>query len=150
MRSAWCSQEIGTHAVSLQCAFEYVLSGAQDGGKPYRTTGTCRVEGDPVGRLLRADHQSSGASLRRLSYFSVLLLPALVGSLPVCALRSRGLSRRRSGAADSADLKNPLQKMRVACDGRRSECRLPRFKFYWRQKGDLHKNCQVCGIQFCC
>jgi hypothetical protein len=129
-RSASCNPEIGTHAVSLPYVFEYVLSGVRDGGKPYRTTGTCRVEGDPVGRRLRADHQSLGASLRRRPYFSVLLLPALVGSLPVFVSRPRVLSQGRTGAADSADLKNLLLKMRVACDRRRSESRHPRLKFY--------------------
>jgi hypothetical protein len=53
------------------------------------------VEGDPVGPHLRAGHQSWGASLRRRPYFSVLLLPALVGSLPVVVLRLRVLSRGR-------------------------------------------------------
>jgi len=116
-------------AASLRYVFEYVLSDVRDGGKPYRTTGTCRVEGGPVG-LRRAGHQSWGASLRRLPYFSVLLLPALVGSLPVVVWRLRVLSRGASGAADSADLKNLLLKKRVACDRRRSESRQPRFEFY--------------------
>ena len=122
-RSVLCNRDIGTHAVSLRYAFEYVLSGARDGGRPYLTTGTCRVEVGPVGLQLHADHQSFGASLRQPPYFFVLLPPALVESLRVFFLRPRGLPRGASGTADSADLKNPLLKMHVACDRRRSESR---------------------------
>ena len=129
VRSVLCNREIGTHAVSLQYAFEYVLSGARDGGKPYRTTGTCRVEAGPVGLHLHADHQSFGASLRQPPYFCVLLPPALFGSLRAFSLRPRVLPRGGSGTADSVDLKNLLLKMRVACDRRRSESRQPQFKF---------------------
>jgi hypothetical protein len=153
VRIALCSREIGRHAVSLQCVFEYVLSDVRDGEKPYRTAGTCMVEGDPVGRPLRADHQSLGASLRRPPYFSVLLLPVLAGSLQVFAWRSRVLSRWRSGAADSADLKNLLQKMRVACDCRRSEGRQPRCKFY-RRRRNLHETAScvktILRLNCCC
>lgn len=129
MRSALCNRDIGTHAVSLRYAFEYVLSGARDGGRPYRTTGTCRVEAGPVGLHLHADHQSFGASLRQPPYFYVLLPPALVESLRAFFLRPRVLPRGASGTADLADLKNLLLKMRVACDGRRSESRQPQIKF---------------------
>jgi hypothetical protein len=128
-RSVLYSPEIGRHAVSLQYVFEYVLSDVRGGERPYRTTDTCMVEGDPVGPHLHADHQSSGASLRRRPYFSVLLPPVLVGSLLAFVLRPRVLSRGRSWAADSADLRNLLLKMRVACDRRRSESRQPRCKF---------------------
>lgn len=129
VRSVLCNRDIGTHAVSLQYAFGYVLSGARDGGRPCRTMGTCRVEASPVGLHLHAGHQSFGASLRQPPYFFVLLPPALAGSLRAFSLRPRVLPRGASGTADSADLKNLLLKMRVACDRRRSESRQPQIKF---------------------
>ena len=119
MRIASCSLEIDTHAASLQYVCEYVLSDVRDGGKPYRTTGTCMVEEDPVGPLLRVDLQSWGASLKRPPFLAVLLL-ALVGSLLIAVLRPPDLSPVEF-AVDSADLKNLLLKKRVACDRRRSE-----------------------------
>jgi hypothetical protein len=120
-RIVLCSLEIGTHAASLPYGFEYVLFDVQAGERPYRTRGTCMVEGGPVGPHLRAGHRSSGASLRQPPCSFVLPLPALVGSLLVFALQPRVLSLWRIAAADSADLKNLLLKMRVACDRRRSE-----------------------------
>ena len=139
VRTALCNPEIGRHAASRPYVFEYVLFDVRGGGKPYRTTGTCRVGGGPVG-LHRVGHQSWGASLRRPPYFSVLLLPALVGFLRVSVSRPRVLSRGASGAADLADLKNLLLKKRVACDRRRSESRQPRFKFC-REQGTCEGLC---------
>lgn len=56
-----CSLEIDRRVVSRRYGFEYVLSDALDGGKPYRIEDICMVVASLVGRL-RAFPRSSVAS----------------------------------------------------------------------------------------
>jgi len=98
-----CSQHIGKRGASLQYEFEYVLSDARVGGKPYRTEGTCMVVADPVYRL-RVDPLSSSpvASSGRRPCLQLVVFPvAPLQSATICPSQLVAVLPRES--EDSAD-----------------------------------------------